>query len=291
MKIQKSFNYKKDTGILYLVGTPIGNLSDITYRALQTLEEVDLIAAEDTRHTIKLLNHFNINKKLISYHEHNKENSGENLLNILTEGKDVALVSDAGMPAISDPGYEIVRDALEKGITVIPIPGVNAALTGLIASGISTRRFVFLGFLNNEKKNLIKELIGVKQYTETLICYEAPHRILKTLEVIKEILGNRLISLSRELTKKHEEFIRGTVEEVVEYLKETQLKGEITIIIEGAQEIDLVKEDSWWSSFTIIDHVNHNIAKGQEVREAIKQTALERGISKRDVYQEYHVNS
>lgn len=291
VQIQKSFNYKKETGILYLVGTPIGNLNDITYRALQILQEVDLIAAEDTRHTIKLLNHFNINKRLISYHEHNKEKSGENLLKILEEGKNIALVSDAGMPAISDPGYEIVRDAVEKGITVVPIPGVNAAITALIASGISTRRFIFLGFLSSERKTLAKELMEVKQYTETLICYEAPHRILKTLEVIKDTLGNRIISLSRELTKKHEEFIRGTVEEIIEYLKESQLKGEITIIIEGAQDIDLVKEDTWWTSLTIMDHVNHYIDKGQGVKEAIKTTALERDLPKREVYQAFHIES
>lgn len=287
--IQKSFNYKKDTGILYLVGTPIGNLNDITYRALQTLEEVDLIAAEDTRHTLKLLNHFNINKKMVSYHEHNREKSGENLLKFLEEGKSIALVSDAGMPAISDPGYEIVRDAIKKGITVIPIPGASAAITGLVASGISTKRFFFLGFLSSDKKTLIKELVEVKYYPETLICYEAPHRIIKTLEIIKETIGNRTISLSRELTKKHEEFIRGTAEEIIEYLKETQLKGEITVIIEGAKEADIIKhEDEWWISLSINDHVNHYIEKGNVVKEAIKITALERNLPKREVYQSFH---
>ncbi len=290
MDIQKSFTNDKEEGILYLVGTPIGNLNDITYRALQILKEVDFIAAEDTRHTIKLLNYFNIKKKLISYHEHNKVTSGNNLLKNLENGKKIALVSDAGMPAISDPGYEIVCEAIKNGITIIPVPGANAAITSLIASGISTKRFVFLGFLSKDNKTLIKELMEVKRYSGTIILYESPHRIRKTLHIVYDIFGNRRISLARELTKKHEEFIRGSIEELLGYLENNQLKGEITIVIEGINKVEQEnKENEWWQLLAINEHVDFYVGKGKSLKEAIKIVALERNVAKREIYQTYHI--
>lgn len=288
MNIQKSYNQESTTGTLYLVGTPIGNLSDITYRAVQILSEVDLIAAEDTRQTIKLLNHYQINKRLVSYHEHNKATSGTELLKKLNEGFSIALVSDAGMPAISDPGYELVYQAIAEGITVVPIPGSNAAITGLIASGLPTKSFTFIGFLPRQKKDLLKELEKYQESAETLIFYEAPHRIIKTLTVINETLGNRNIVIVRELTKKHEEFIRGTVEEVLSYLQEVTIKGELTLIIEGFSAKSEENKEQWWQLLTVSEHVEFYIAKGMSVKEAIKLTSTERAVQKREVYQEYH---
>lgn len=288
MFIQKSYNSCIESGVLYLVGTPIGNLEDMTFRAIKILNEVDLIAAEDTRQTIKLLNHFNIHKKLISYHEHNKLASGNELIKILKSGGKIALVSDAGMPAISDPGYELVKEAVENKITVIPIPGANAAITGLVASGLETNKFTFIGFLPREKKQLKEELNRIKSFEETMIFYEAPHRINKTLEALNEILGNRNITLIRELSKKHEEFIRGSLTELIEYIQETPLKGEITLVIEGANITETDESSLWWSELSISEHVEHYISKGYPVKEAIKTTALDRKIQKREVYQEYH---
>lgn len=288
MFIQKSYNSDSDSGVLYLVGTPIGNLDDMTFRAIKILNEVDLIAAEDTRHTIKLLNHFNIHKKLISHHEHNKLSSGEEIIKILKLGGKIALVSDAGMPAISDPGYELVREAVKNKITVIPIPGANAAITGLVASGLETDKFTFIGFLPREKKRLKEELNRIKSFEETMIFYEAPHRISKTLETLNEILGNRNITLIRELSKKHEEFIRGSLVEVIEHIKETSLKGEITLIIEGANNIEVDTNSLWWSELTINEHVEHYVSNGYSIKDAIKNTAVDRKLQKREVYQDYH---
>lgn len=290
MEIQRSFIGEKDKGVLYLVGTPIGNLSDITYRALQILQEVDVIAAEDTRHTLKLLNHFNVNKKLVSYHEHNKISSGYKLIEDLENAKKIALVSDAGMPAISDPGYEIVVEAIKRGISVVPIPGANAAIASLVASGLGTKRFVFLGFLAKDKKTFIKELTEVKQYSGSIIIYEAPHRIKKTLKSIKDVLGNREISLSRELTKKHEEFIRGNIDELIAYLDNNQLKGEMTLVIEGTKVIELEScENDWWQALTINEHVDFYVEKNKTIKEAIKMVALERNTPKREIYHNYHI--
>ncbi|MFT9487580.1 MAG: 16S rRNA (cytidine(1402)-2'-O)-methyltransferase [Tepidibacillus sp.] len=289
MNIQKSYKVEPQKGCLYLVGTPIGNLQDMTYRAIQILSEVDLIAAEDTRQTIKLLNHFQIQKKLYSYHEHNKESSGAELLQLLEKGRNIALVSDAGMPAISDPGYELVRSSVERGIPVIPIPGANAALTGLIASGLPTQRFVFLGFLSKEKKVLSQQLEQIKSYQETLIIYEAPHRIEKTLKMILEGLGDRNLVLIRELTKKHEEFIRGTVFEVMQYVEEHPPKGELTLIIQGSSGKEIEREtNQWWQSLSILEHVEHYIKQDKQPKEAIKLTAKDRNLNKREVYQQYH---
>lgn len=290
MFIQKSYDRDLDSGVLYLVGTPIGNLDDMTFRAIKILNEVDLIAAEDTRHTIKLLNHFNIHKKLISYHEHNKVSGGEELIRILKTGGKIALVSDAGMPAISDPGYELVREAIKNKIAVIPIPGANAAITGLVASGLETNKFIFIGFLPREKKQLKEELERIKSFKETMIFYEAPHRIEKTLTAMSEILDNRNVTLIRELSKKHEEFIRSNLAELIEYIQETPLKGEITLIIEGANNTVTDDNSLWWSELSLNEHVEHYITNGYPVKEAIKATALDRKVQKREVYQEYHNN-
>lgn len=290
--IQKSFDNNCERGVLYLVGTPIGNLEDITYRAIRTLNEVEIIAAEDTRQTLKLLNHFEINKQLTSYHEHNKESSGAKLLAKLKEGKNIALVSDAGLPAISDPGHELVKMAIQANVKVIPIPGPNAALSALICSGISTNKFVFIGFLSREKNIRKNELEQVKYYKETIIIYESPYRIKKTLEAIYEILGNREISLSRELTKIYEEFIHGSIKELIEYFDKNLVKGEITIIIEGMkEEFENQTIGDWWSQITLVEHVNHYIDQGKKSKDAIKEVAIDRNLSRRDVYQEFHINS
>ena len=290
LQIQKSYKESQEgsKGVLYLVGTPIGNLEDMSYRAIQTLNEVDLIAAEDTRQTIKLLNHFEIQKKLFSYHEHNKKTSGLELLKHLENGLDIALVSDAGLPAISDPGYDLVVQAVEQEIKVIPIPGPSAVLLGLIASGLSTERFIFLGFLPRDKKGLYVELERIKGYPETLICYEAPHRIQKTLNGIKEILGNRRISLARELTKKFEEFQRGDIAEIIQYIEEVGIKGECLVVIDGADQTQQSEQDIWWEELNIKEHVNQYILKGLSSKEAIKLVAKERELSKRDIYKEFH---
>ncbi|HJV47519.1 MAG TPA: 16S rRNA (cytidine(1402)-2'-O)-methyltransferase [Bacillota bacterium] len=291
MFVQSSYQGAKiDKGELYLVCTPIGNLGDMSSRAVEILKMVDLIAAEDTRHTRKLLAHFQFEAKLVSHHEHNKEASIKGLIELLESGKKVALVSDAGMPAISDPGYELVREAVEMEISVIPIPGPNAALSALIASGLPTGKFFFLGFLPREKKQLREELERLKPYPETLILYEAPHRIDKMLKEAKEILGNRRAVLARELTKKHEEFIRGTLEEVINYLDEGGIRGEFTILIEGNLEPDLgqTAAGSWWNHLSSIEHVDKYIAEGMSSKEAIKKVAEDRKVPKREIYNQYH---
>lgn len=288
MKVQNSYNEKTATsGVLYLVGTPIGNLDDMTFRAIQILQEADFIAAEDTRQTIKLLNHYHIQKKLWSYHEHNKESVGQKILSELENGAKVALVSDAGMPAISDPGYELVRDTAEKNIAVIPIPGANAAISGLVASGLPTGRFVFVGFLPRDKKRLKKELEQLKEYQETILLYEAPHRIEQTLNLLFEVFGNRRLVMVRELTKKHEEFIRGSIGEILSHIAQFPVKGEITLVIEG--KIESVEEkENWWDSFSVEQHVQFYMDQGKTVKESIKQAAIDRQLSKREVYQIYH---
>ncbi len=287
---QKSFHGTNNGGILYLVPTPIGNLEDMTFRAVRILKEVHIIAAEDTRQTKKLCNHFEIETPVTSYHEHNKQNSGEKIITLLKEGKDVAIVSDAGMPTISDPGYELVVEALEEQFHVVPLPGANAALTALIASGLPTDHFYYYGFLNRQKKDKRKQLETLKNRKETLIFYESPHRLKETLQLMVEILGNRKVTLSRELTKKFEEFIRGTLEEVIEWATDENVRGEFCLLLEGAKESEIEKETNWWDVLTIIEHVNHYIAeKSLPSKEAIKQVALDRGLPKREVYQQYHV--
>ncbi|MGK5511146.1 16S rRNA (cytidine(1402)-2'-O)-methyltransferase [Brevibacillus formosus] len=288
MNVQRSFA-SEEAGVLYLVATPIGNLDDITVRCLNTLREVDVIACEDTRQTRKLLNHFQIEKRTVSYHEHNKEASGNGLLQWLAEGKKIALVSDAGLPAISDPGAELVRDATAAGFPVIPVPGANAALTALIASGLPTDRFVFCGFMGRENKGRREELERLKRYSETLIFYEAPHRVEKTLATMREAWGNRRAVLARELTKRYEEFARGTLDELLEWLRSGEVRGEFCVIVEGnTGPLEAEVDNAWWQSLSIVEHVDHYCEQGMGKKEAIKQAADDRNVSKRDVYNEYH---
>lgn len=289
---QKSFENEEEKGILYLVPTPIGNLEDMSFRAVRILKEADLIAAEDTRNTKKLCNYFEIQTPVVSYHEHNKESSGEKLIDKIKEGLNIALVSDAGMPAISDPGYELVFEAVKEKLTVVPLPGANAALPALTASGLICQPFYFYGFLNRSKKEKKSELEGLKKQTGTLIFYESPHRLKETLSIMFDILGNRKVAICRELTKKFEEFIRGSLEEIVEWANRDEIRGEFCLIIEGADEIKLKEEEIiWWEALTIEEHVNHYISiKDIPSKEAIKQTAKDRGINKREVYQAYHID-
>ena len=285
---QQSF-VETNTGLLYLIPTPIGNLEDITFRALRLLKEVDVIAAEDTRQTRKLLAHFDISTPLVSYHEHNKKKSGEKLIERLKKGEHVGLVSDAGMPVISDPGYELVVRAIEEQIHVIPIPGANAALPALIASGLPTDHFYFYGFLHRHKKEKKQELQKLKSFSDTVILYESPHRLKETLKAIYEVLGNRRMVISRELTKKFEEFIRGRVKKVLEYVEKEPIKGECCLVIEGSLDDEDVKEQ-WWENLTVTEHVEHYITiQKYHSKEAIKQVAKDRGVSKREVYHEYHI--
>lgn len=287
---QKSFENEDQKGILYLVPTPIGNLEDMSFRAIRLLKEANFIAAEDTRNTKKLCNYFEIKTPIVSYHEHNKESSGIKLLEKLKEGVKIALVSDAGMPTISDPGYELVAAALTEGLTVVPLPGANAALTALIASGLPCQPFYFYGFLNRQKKEKKKELETLKKQTATIIFYESPHRLKETLTLLEAVLGDRRIVLCRELTKKYEEFIRGTITEAIDWANQEEIRGEFCLIVEGSDEDAAEEETSWWVDLTIEEHVNHYIStQGISSKEAIKQTAKDRGLQKRDVYQAFHI--
>lgn len=287
---QKSFENEEQKGILYLVPTPIGNLEDMSFRAIRILKEADLIAAEDTRNTKKLCNYFEIQTPVVSYHEHNKDTSGEKLIHKVKDGMKIALVSDAGMPAISDPGYELVQAAVDQKIAVVPLPGANAALTALIASGLSCQPFYFYGFLSRSKKEKREELEILKKQKATLVFYESPHRMKETLAIMREILGNRNIALCRELTKRFEEFIRGSLEEILEWSNQDEIRGEFCLIVEGADEQQQEEEISWWEPLTIEEHINHYInSKDMSSKEAIKQTAKDRGLNKREVYQIYHI--
>lgn len=267
-------------GKLYIVATPIGNLEDITIRALNVLKEVDLIAAEDTRHTLKLLNHYEITKPLISYHRHNEETKKEVLIEKLKNGENIAIVSDAGTPGICDPGEEVIKQAIEEKIEIIPIPGACAFVNALICSGIDTKEFTFLGFLPLNKKLRKEKLNEIEKETKTTIIYEAPHKLKTTLEDLREILGNRKIVLARELTKIHEEFIRGTVEEIIS--KTDDLKGEFVIIIEGTS----VKEEkeSELNELSLEEHYNFYEAKGLDKKEIIKKIAKDRNVNKNEIY-------
>lgn len=288
MKSQKSSMHEKGS-CLYLVATPIGNLEDITMRALRILKEVDFIAAEDTRNTKKLCHYFDISTPLISYHEHNLEQGGEKILELLRKGKSVALVSDAGLPCISDPGADIVAKAIEEEFAVVPIPGANAALTALIASGISPQPFYFFGFLNRNNKERRKQLETMANRKETIIFYEAPHRLKETLADIESILGNRKMVLARELTKKFEEFLRGTVDKAIQWTKENEVRGEFCIIIEGTKEEVEENQDAYWTHLSVVEHVDLLInEKGISSKEAIKEVAKLRTLPKREVYQQYH---
>lgn len=268
-------------GTLYLVATPIGNLEDITLRALRILKEVDLIAAEDTRKTLKLLNHFDISKPLTSFFRHNESRKGEYIISLLKEGQNIALVSDAGTPAISDPGEELVGMAIEEGITVSPIPGPVAAISALIVSGQSTGRFVFEGFIPMNKRGRKERLKELEFEQRTMIFYEAPHKLKYTLEDMLKFWGNRKIVLAREITKIYEEIIRTDLEHAIKKYNEDNPKGEFVIIVEGSKEEKRLEEVEL---IPIEDAVNSYIEKGLSKMDAMKKVAQERGISKRDVY-------
>lgn len=274
-----------ETGTLYLVATPIGNLEDITLRALRVLKEVDLIAAEDTRQTLKLLNHFEIKNSLVSYYEHNKAEKGKSLVRQLLDGKNIALVSDAGSPGISDPGEELVRLAVGQGVPVTMVPGPAAVITGLVLSGMPSGRFGFEGFLPMNKRARSERLQSIKDDTRTLVFYEAPHKLIHTLKDLREVFGNRSISLARELTKKYEEIIRCTLDEAIEKYDQDSPKGEFVLVLEGADEQELKEAgiDSW-KNISLADHVRIHTEGGLDRKEAMKRVAEERGISKRDVY-------
>ncbi|WP_281659566.1 16S rRNA (cytidine(1402)-2'-O)-methyltransferase [Halobacillus sp. Cin3] len=288
VKIQKSFS-EHPTGTLYIVPTPIGNLEDMTYRAVSTLKSADMIAAEDTRNTRKLLNHFDIHTTLISYHEHNKYTKGSQLIEQLQAGQTIALVSDAGMPGISDPGTDLVAEAVEDDVPVVVLPGANAALPALAGSGLPTDEFYFCGFLPRKKKDRAAVLGRLKPYGATLIFYESPHRLKEMLAHMNEELGARRASLVRELSKRFEEYVRGTLSELAQWAEDEDLRGEFCIIVEGSSEEEK-QEEAWWAGISLIDHVDHYIEKEQmKSKQAIKQTALDRELPKRDVYQAYHV--
>jgi len=289
VKSQKSAIHDQ-TGCLYLVGTPIGNLEDMSVRALRILKEADIIAAEDTRNTKKLCNYFDIETPLISYHEHNLIVGGEKLLTLLQEGKTIALVSDAGLPCISDPGADIVEKAIAQNFPVVPVPGPNAALSALIASGLTPQPFFFYGFLNRGKKERRQQLEQLKKRQETILFYEAPHRLKETLKDMELILGSRRIVLARELTKKFEEFLRGSLNEAVEWSQNEEIRGEFCIILEGNSNFEEEdKEEVYWEKMSFVEHVDYIIAQeGVTSKEAIKEVAKLRQVSKRDVYNEYH---
>ncbi|OUP78523.1 16S rRNA (cytidine(1402)-2'-O)-methyltransferase [Erysipelatoclostridium sp. An173] len=280
MNRQKSFENQAPS--LYLVATPIGNLEEITFRAINVLKEVDYIGAEDTRNTIKLLNHYDIKTKLISHHEHNLSQSIPKLINLLLEGNDIALVSDAGYPAISDPGYELVKAAIENNINVIPVSGANACLDALVVSGIAPQPFLFYGFLDHQDKKKRKELEKLKNYRETIVFYESPHRISKTLKLMQDILGDRHIALCREITKKHEEIIRGKISEIISITAE--LKGEMVIVVSGNNDNDEVN----LSPEILITEVDNYVNKGMSVKDAIKEVSKLRKVNKNELYALYH---
>ena len=270
-------------GKLYLVATPIGNLDDITIRAIKVLQNVDLIAAEDTRHSLKLLNHLEISKPLISYHRHNEENKTEVLINKLLNGENIALITDAGTPAISDPGEEVVKQAIEKEIEIIPIPGACALINALICSGINTREFAFYGFLPLNKKLRKNKFEEIKKENKTIILYEAPHKINQTLKDILQEVGDVNIVLARELTKIHEEFIRGKISEIIE--KYTDLKGEMIIVLEGNKfENSTDKLTELLNNMSIEEHYNYYKKQNLEKKEIVKKMAKDRNVNKNEIY-------
>lgn len=273
-------------GMLYICATPIGNLEDITLRTLRILKEVDLIAAEDTRHSIKLLNHFEIKTPMTSYHEYNKYDKAKVLVKKMEEGINVALITDAGTPAISDPGEELVKQCHEAGIEVTSLPGPSAFVTALTISGKGTRRFCFEAFLPYDKKEREMVLEELKIETRTMIVYEAPHKLKKTLKELYDVLGDRQISLCRELTKKHETNFRTTLSEAIAYYEMQEPKGEFVLVIEGADRQQLKSEEMQeFLSMSIPDHVKYYIEQGLDKKEAMKRTAKDRGVGKREIYQ------
>ncbi|MCI9077752.1 MAG: 16S rRNA (cytidine(1402)-2'-O)-methyltransferase [Lachnospiraceae bacterium] len=272
-------------GILYLCATPIGNLEDITLRVLRTLREADIIAAEDTRNTIKLLNHFNIKTPMTSYHEYNKYDKAEYLVNKLLDGSDIALVTDAGTPGISDPGEEIVKKAYQAGIEVTSLPGACACITALTLSGLATRRFVFEAFLPHDKKERKTILNSFKEETRTIIIYESPHHLKNTLNELYNVLSDRKITICRELTKLHETVQLHTISSAIQYYTQNQPKGEYVLVIEGCtlQELETIQQNKWMD-ISILEHMDIYLSKGMAKKEAMKQVASDRGIPRREVY-------
>ena len=272
-------------GTLYLCATPIGNLEDMTFRVIRTLKEVDMIAAEDTRNSIKLLNHFEIKTPMTSYHEYKKIEKGHKLVQMLLEGKNLALITDAGTPGISDPGEELVQMCYEAGVPVTSLPGAAACITALTLSGLSTRRFAFEAFLPSDKKERQQVLEELKNDTRTVICYEAPHRLVKTLKELLEALGNRRITICRELTKKHETAWQTHIAEACEYYQENAPKGECVLVIEGRSREELkAEEQEQWEQMPLEAHMEHYESQGMDHKSAMKQVAKDRGVSKRDIY-------
>ena len=275
------------SGTLYLCATPIGNLEDITLRVLRTLQEVDVIAAEDTRNTIKLLNHFEIKTPMTSYHEYNKVDKAAYLVEQLANGKNIALVTDAGTPAISDPGEELVKQAYAAGIPVTSLPGACACVTALTLSGLSTRRFAFEAFLPPDKQERKAVLSELKEETRTVILYEAPHRLLRTLKELCEVFGkDRPLTICKELTKRHEKAMLTTFKEAVDFYEEQEPRGEYVLVVEGKSRKAIeAEEQAQWAQMSIADHVDLYISQGMDKKEAMKAAAKDRGVSKREIYQ------
>ena len=272
-------------GKLYLCATPIGNLEDITYRVVRTLNEVDLIGAEDTRNSIKLLNHFDIKTPMTSYHEFNKYDKAKQLVEMMKEGKNIAIITDAGTPGLSDPGEEVVRQCFEAGIQVTSLPGPAACITALTMSGQKTRRFCFEAFLPKDKKEKVAVLEELKNETRTIIIYEAPHRLARTLKELRETLGNRQLTLCRELTKKYEEADKTTIDQAIEKYNEKEPRGEYVLVIEGKSQEEIQEENKQkWESMTIEEHMEYYISQGNDKKSAMKLVAKDRGVSKRDIY-------
>ncbi len=290
MQEQHSFTANQDKGILYLVPTPIGNLDDMTFRAIKTLKEVDLIAAENPSHTQQLLNHFEIDTKKISFREDNKDYRIDELVRTLNDGQNVAQVSDAGMPSISDPGQELVKACVDNNINVVPLPGANAGLTALIASGLVPQPFYFFGFLNRKNSDQISELEELNQHSETLIFYEAPHRLNKTLKNMQKVFGSdRQAVLCREITKKFEEFDRGSISELIEWTEANQVRGEFVVIVDGNKNATQEnQEQDELAGLSIQEQVDLFIGKGMKTNAAIKEVAKLHKVKKQEIYNIYH---
>ncbi|MCI9371580.1 MAG: 16S rRNA (cytidine(1402)-2'-O)-methyltransferase [Lachnospiraceae bacterium] len=277
-------------GKLYLCATPIGNLEDITYRVLKTLREVDLIGAEDTRHSIHLMNHFEIKTPMTSYHEYNKVEKAKILVEQMKEGKNIAIITDAGTPGISDPGEEIVRQCYEAGIEVTSIPGPAACITALTMSGLNTRRFAFEAFLPTEKKERQRILEELKNETRTIVLYEAPHHLIRTLKELQKILGDREMTLCKELTKIYERAEKSTIKKLIEKYEETEIKGEYVLVIQGRSFEEIKKEEQEvYLQISIEEHMQKYLSRGMDKKEAMKQVAKDRGISKREVYAQVNI--
>lgn len=278
-------------GKLYIVSTPIGNLDDMTFRAIETLKSVDLIAAEDTRHTRELLNHFGIDTKLTSYHEHNKYDKADEIIEMLKAGDDVAIVTDAGTPIVSDPGDELVKKAISQNIEVTAIPGCCAAINALVLSGLNSKSFVFVGFLNDDNKKLKEQLASLKDETKTMIFYLSPHDVIKDLRILIDTFGEmRFASISREMTKIHEETIRGTLKELLSDFENRDIRGEFVLVVEGIDK-SVIKEREirQWLKLSVKEHYDKYIAEGLDDKDALKRVAKDRNVDKREIYRELKI--